>query len=83
MKPFSPSRTCKYQFLNLSQRWSVEFGITLHYGQCHLPRMTQTAGSPVPEECGEVLQSYACLIACAMHNSCSCHGNTVGMCVKY
>ena len=74
---------CKYQFLNLSQRWSVEFGITLRYGLRHLLRMTQMAGSPVPEERSEVLQSYACLIACAMHNSHSCDGNTVGMCVKY
>ena len=69
--------------LNLSQHRSVEFGITQRYCLHRLPRMTQTAGSPIPEERGGVLQSYARLIAFAMQNYRSCHDNTVGMFIKY
>ena len=63
------SITHKHEFLNVSQRWSVEFGITPRYGLRHLLRMTQTAGNPIPEQPGRVLRSYARLIATACKDS--------------
>ena len=75
-------RTRKHEFLNVSQRWSVEFGITPRYGLRHLLRMTQTAGNPIPEQPGRVLQ--LCTLNCyGMQGFRSFHGNTAGMYVKY
>ena len=65
-------RTRKHEFLNVSQRWGVEFGITPRYGLRHLLRMTQndwkSHSRTTRKSFTELLQGFH-----------SFHGNTAGM----